>query len=406
MWAKSTDRAARASGSARARPRGWLFGAIGLVATLTAGTAGLSVASVATPATGSWVQVWQNGFHNHTLAIDPADPSILYVGTAGSGIYKSVDGGSTWTSINVGLGVKTQGYVTSIVVDPTNSSIVYAGIVAQDTGRAEIGAGLFKSTNEGASWVAANSGIVDVGFGGPPADLQSILLDPANPQRMWAALQWGCGSIYWSTNGAGSWTRGVGLPCDEGIVRLHPTNSDILYTRAANGINRSTDGGVNWGPISSFGSCCVYYYGLAIDPVDPSIMYANDSAGVYRSSDGGFNWSFSLPLTDIHKALIVDPVRPSTVYAAKNTEGSAEILSSSDGGSTWTDISAGLPLEGVKNLFIPTNLPNQLWATTNAGVYVYGLPPVAQGDTSSEGSGRLSMHSRSSTPSREVPRFP
>ncbi len=335
----------------------------------------------AQPVTGSWTQLWAGigDEPDFVLTVDPFSPSTLYVGTHGTGVFKSLDGGSTWAPINSGFGVKTQGYVTSVVVDPTNSSTVYAGIVANEIGRAEIGTGLFKSTNGGASWAAANTGIVDVGFSGPPADVQSIAIDPSSPNRLWAALQWGCGSIYWSVDAAASWTRGVGLPCDEGVVRLSPSDPQGLYTRAYGGIYPSADGGRNWlGAVSSFGACCVAYYGLAIDPLDRLTMIANDADGVYRSADGGLTWSLSLALPDVYKALTFDPVRAHTIYAGRNTDGTAQVEVSTDGGVTWADISNGLPAVGVKNLTVAANAPNRIYATTNHGVYVYGLAPAFQ----------------------------
>ena len=100
---------------------------------------------------------------------------------------------------------------------------------------------------------------------GPPRDVHSMIIDPNNSSILYTALGTRCGSVYKSTNAAASWTRGVGLPCDPTVVRRDPFNPNILYTRSAQGINRSIDGGINWNPISNFGGYSAFY-GLTVNP--------------------------------------------------------------------------------------------------------------------------------------------
>ena len=81
------------------------------------------------------------------LAIDPINTQTIYAGTYGGGVFKSLDGGSTWYAINAGL---TNLHIYSLAIDPTNTQTVYAGT--------EQG-GVFKSTNGGSSWSAVNTGL-------------------------------------------------------------------------------------------------------------------------------------------------------------------------------------------------------------------------------------------------------
>ncbi|MCL5113740.1 MAG: C39 family peptidase [Patescibacteria group bacterium] len=317
---------------------------------------------------GIWTYVGLSNYTIHSFAVDLNNPNILYAGTVSYGIFKSTDGGTTWNAINNGI-LNLAGYFTDIVVDPSNSNIVYAGGVGVGSGNP----GIFKSTNGGATWTLANNGITNVGLGGPPADVQSMIIDP-NTNVLYVGIASNCGSVYKSTNAAASWTRGVGLPCDPTVVRRDPFNSNLLYTRSNQGINNSIDGGINWTNISNYGNYGVFY-ALAIDPFNSNNLYANDNTGVYKSTDGGINWVISSGgLNNVYKALISDPVRPNTVYAGEDLGIETSAYMTVDGGSTWTDITNGLPNNvGVKRLLVPVNDSNVLYAATEKGIYIYGL---------------------------------
>ena len=116
------------------------------------------------PTIGSWTSVGLNNYIIHSFTVDPNNPNTLFAGTAIYGIFKSTDGGTTWNPINNGV-TNYSGYFTDIVVDPTNSNIIYAGGVGVDDGST----GILKSINGGSSWVYAHNGIANVGFGGTPS---------------------------------------------------------------------------------------------------------------------------------------------------------------------------------------------------------------------------------------------
>lgn len=322
------------------------------------------------PTVGSWAFVGLNNYIIHSFAVDPNNSNILYAGTAIYGIFKSTDGGDTWNTINNGISNYT-GYFTEIVVDPTNSNIVYAGGVGVDDGST----GILKSTDGGATWTYSHNGIINVGFGGPPKDVFSMIIDPTNHNTLYAAIGSRCGSVYKTTNAAATWTRGIGLACDPTVVRIDPFNSNILYTRTSwnQGIDSSIDGGVNWNNISSFGNYGAFYT-LTIDPFNSSNLYANTDTGLYKSTDSGISWSLSNgALNNIYKALITDPIRTNTVYAGQNLNGTTGVSVTTDGGTTWSDINNGMPAVGIKRLLVPTNNQNLLYAGTETGIYAYGL---------------------------------
>lgn len=107
------------------------------------------------------------GRHVSALAIDPTDPNILYAGLRNDGVFKSTDGGQTWTPSNTGL---TTLFISTLVIDPTNPMILYAGI---DSG------GVFKSTDGGQTWTPSNTGLTNL-------IVKALVVDPLDPQILYA----------------------------------------------------------------------------------------------------------------------------------------------------------------------------------------------------------------------------
>ena len=321
------------------------------------------------PTIGSWILVGLNTYIIHSVTVDPNNFNVVYVGTGNNGIFKSTDGGSIWNAINNGIPNPSLGSIMDIVIDPTNSNVVYAG------GGGFGAPGIFKSIDGGTTWAFANTGITDVGFGGAPANVDSMVMDPNNPNNLYSAIGVNCGSVYKTVDGAATWTRGIGLPCDPTVVRIDPSNSSVLYTRSAQGINKSVDSGITWSNISGFGANSVFY-ALTIDPFGSTKLYADTNTGVYASTDSGVNWVLSeSTLTNVYKGLIADPVRANTVYAGEDRGVETSAFMTTTAGSTWTNITDGLPNVGVKRLLVPANDFNALYAGTDAGLYVYGLQP-------------------------------
>src|SRR5204862_3749039 len=87
------------------------------------------------------------GCYVHTLAIDPQTPATLYAGIYGSGVFKSTNGGGSFSPVNTGL--TDYSYVYALAIDPQTPATLYAGVY--------FGSGVFKSTNGGDSWSAVNT---------------------------------------------------------------------------------------------------------------------------------------------------------------------------------------------------------------------------------------------------------
>src|SRR6266851_2331272 len=212
------------------------------------------------------------------LAINPAttgSTATLYAGGT-SGMFKTVDGGTTWTSLNAGFpltnGLPTTPSVTSIVVDPGTPSTVYAGV--------SFPGGVFKSLNGGTTWAAFNTGLT---FSNSTTafDITALAIDAKAPSNVYATTQNGVG-VYKTANGGGSWsavgTVNTGLTDQNttGIV-ADPTVSGTLYVGTiSTGVFKTTNGGTSWTTASNAVSNSIVGP-LAVDPVTSANVYAGSS---------------------------------------------------------------------------------------------------------------------------------
>ncbi len=318
---------------------------------------------------GVWTANGLDGMTLNGMAVDPNDANVLYVGTSGFGIFKSTDKGANWTAINNGFDPAVHSFF-GLVVDPNNSNIIYAGGSQLPGG----GAGIFKSTDGGASWALKNNGIVDVGFSGPPSYTNKIIMDPHDSNVLYISLGVHCGAVYKTTDGAETWVRG-GAACDPIALEFDPHDSNIVYASAGGGVVwKSPDAGQNWNPISTSS-----FNTLPIDPVNTNVMYGSQhGGGAYKSTDSGVNWTPLNSPSGIYRALITDPARPNTVFLGQLFNGTNRVYISRDGGTTWDDTGGIWSGDnGVRFLLRPTNDNNILYALTNSGLFSYGIvdPP-------------------------------
>lgn len=217
----------------------------------------------------------------YALAIATANNNIVYAGTDKSGVFKTTDGGISWTAIGL-MNMK----VSSLAVDPTDSQTVYAAI--------EWG-GVYKTTNGGASWTAMNLSSTN-------SNVCSLAIAPSNSQIVYAGITYG--GVYKTTDGGMSWSQTSMTVTPQSLV-IDLTNSNIVYAGTeGTGVLKTTDGGASWTKMnnglgcltSSNGEQNFYVYSLAIDPTDSQSVYAvatPDTVGnyqIYKTTDGGVSW--------------------------------------------------------------------------------------------------------------------
>ena len=298
-----------------------------------------------------WTRKGPEGGKVQALAIDPANPAILYAGTAG-GLFKSIDGGNNWTPINNGL---TETDVGSLAIDPKTPAIVYAST----------GAGVFKSIDGGAMWT-----ITGLACG------CLLAIDPRTPSTLFATDG---RALYKSVDGGANWASlDIPVPFDFwsvisalAIDPVIPTNVYVAVTGfgCCSGVYKSTDGGVTWR--FSLGEPT---RALAIDPVTPTTVYAGAGFalfggevlgdGVFKSTDGGASWSranIGLVGSDIN-VIAVDPKTPATVYVGTLFDG---VFKTTTGGASWIRSNTGLKAAPVNSLAVAATSPDHLYV----GVY-------------------------------------
>ncbi len=238
-----------------------------------------------------------------TLHVDPKHPLVAYAAAADAGgLWITTNGGYGWHQLAAGLGSLN---VESVAVDPSDSSIVYAGLDS----------GVFKSLQAGASW--ASSSIYDRSVG--------VLLQPANMKGTFYAGT--NGGAYSSTDGGNVWTSaGLG---NHRVASLLYVGSSILAATEA-GVYKTTDGGHNW-PVS------LRYPSLAIalDPNRANGVLAGTVRGIYQSFNSGKSWTLLSAGSGRIDSLLIGPA--GSILAG----GVAGVLVSSDDGVTFKHIAVG-----------------------------------------------------------------
>ena len=243
------------------------------------------------------------------LDVHPTNPDIVYIGAAAGGIWKTTDGGTTWSDKSGSLTRLTFG---TIAIDPNNTNTVYAGTGESIWFYNNVtyeGNGLYKSSNGGDTWTQITNGF------GIQTQFSDIEVNPGNSNILLASLgsgNWNNQSPtnegVWRSSDAGiTWTRTLNVQ-DAFDVAFHPTNSLLAYAACGNqstsgGFYRSTDGGATWIP-SNTGLPTATTIGrmqFDISTSSPSTIFAliyNNAAlpggqttAAFKSVDGGVNWS-------------------------------------------------------------------------------------------------------------------
>ncbi|HYU15591.1 MAG TPA: hypothetical protein VEL05_05960, partial [Candidatus Acidoferrum sp.] len=345
------------------------------------------------------------------LAIDPRDSDVLYVGTGeaspgggsvtypGDGVWKTTDGGGTWTH----LGLDQTIAIGRIVVNPQNPDIVFVAAMGNLYSRS-IDRGVYRSLDGGRTWTK-------VLFVSDIAGAVDLAIDPVDPNRVFAAtwerirfpqqrIYGGPGSGLWrSTDGGTTWTRlGGGLPAPESEpsrigVAIAPSSPSTVYTvfyrkadTALEGVFRSTDGGTAWtrvaatgltsflgnqgtwsgrifvhptnrdevwvdgvglGRSTNGGASFASVSGMHVDhhsqwffPANPAIILKGNDGGVYRSTNGGSTWTHfdNLPVSQFY-TVEAHPAEPAKLYGGMQDNGVKRTLTG--GLSDWSNVTGG-----------------------------------------------------------------
>ncbi len=323
-------------------------------ATLFLGTSGSGVFT-STDGGGTWRQLPGSPSSSNTVLLDGAS---VFVG-APTGFFRSSDDGKTWRQENVSFATFT---VNGLVIDPSSPVILYAGVGRPGSS----GGGIYKSVNGGAGWTASGTGL-------PDKTVQALAVDAGPPTTIYAGTT-GAG-IFRSQDAAATWSPASSGLSTGTVLSFGVAGSGIVYAGTDAGVFRSANFGATW-TARSAGLPNMNVQALAVHPSTPDTVYAGTPGGVFRTTDGGTTWSpSSQGLANIGVlTLLVDPVSSSIIYAgtfSTLTPGSLEgfgVYRSIDAGATWAPFNGGISGLAVTALATdPSGLT--IYAGTPVGVY-------------------------------------
>ena len=295
-----------------------------------------------------------------SILIHPSDPDIIYIGTGdrdgantpGIGVYKTTNGGTTWSQVSNGMGSVTVGAMLMLPGDPNT-------IIAATSG------GLFKTTNGGANWGLKQAG-----------NFKDLKFKPGDPTVVYAARYSSPAEFYRSANTGDSWTKNTSLPSSGtgsrsvlGVSANNPAYVYVLLTKTDNtflNLYRSTDYGVTFTAMASnppniLSSNCdgsgtttqaTYDLCMAVDPANVNKVIVG-GVDVWSSDNGGTNWvikaiwagNCSGTAVAMHADHHVLEWSPMTNYLYDGHDGG--ISFSTNTANTWTEITGSLPITQI-----------------------------------------------------------
>ena len=367
-------------------------------------------------------QTWDSVFDKEPIAaigavtIDPVDNQTVWVGTGesnprndvsyGDGLYKTTDGGDTWTNV----GLKGTRYISRIVVDPRNHNHVVVGALG-DVFADSSERGIYVTDDGGKTWKQTL-------YVGPQSGISDIAMSAQNPSVLFAGVwqfqrrPWTFTSggeqdgLYKSTDGGATWTKLTGHGLPDGItgrigVAVAPSDGNRVYAliEAKGGtLWRSDNGGVDWKMVSddsAIDARFFYFSHVEVDPKNPNKVYAI-SFQVMLSTDGG--QKFKAIADNVHSdfhSIWISPNDPARIILGEDG-GYALTL---DGGDNWFfaantsigqvyrvglgndnpyTVCAGLQDNNgwcaPSNSLDPSGIQNKYWIATTGGDGTWGIP--------------------------------
>jgi photosystem II stability/assembly factor-like uncharacterized protein len=334
-----------------------------------------------------------------SIDVSESNPNIVWVGTGsaairsnviiGRGVYKSVDAGRTWQF----MGLKDAGQIGSVVVHPTNPDVVWLAALGSPFGpNAE--RGIYKTTDGGKTWTKTL--FVNAETGG-----RVVEVNYSNPNELYAGMYRGFrkgwdiisggpateGGIYKSVDGGETWTKlSSGLPStligkiDIGIARSQPSTVYAMVEAPGDegGLYKSSDAGASWKRVNGAANLRTrpfYFHYVDVNPKDPNVVWVS-SLTLQRSRDGGVTFSaVATPHVDNH-GIWFNPDNPGNAIQAN--DGGANVTT--DGGRTWSSI-LNQPTAELYMVAVDQQHPYLLYAPQqdNSTVIVPSVPTGAFG---------------------------
>jgi photosystem II stability/assembly factor-like uncharacterized protein len=310
------------------------------------------------------------------VRVHQANPDVVWIGSGergrrnsagvGTGVYKTLDGGRTWTRVP---GLNNTGAINEILIDPRDQDVVYVSALG-NTWADSPDRGLYKTTDGGRTWTKIL--YVDERTGA-----NDLIMDPSNPDHvivsMWEHRRWpwffksgGPGSgLYTSYDGGGTWkklTTDAGLPEGElgriglDFARGNPAVVYALVEAERSQVLRSDDGGNTWTTVNrerGINGRPFYYGQLRVDPTNENHVWIVESR-INHSIDGGETFETLLGFREVHVDHHAFRVHPDGKFIVDGNDGGVYL--SYDGGSTWRFIE-NLPLAQFYEISVDMDTP-------------------------------------------------
>jgi photosystem II stability/assembly factor-like uncharacterized protein len=310
------------------------------------------------------------------IEVSLSDPNVIYAGTGsskirsnvsiGRGMYKSIDGGRTWTF----AGLRDVGQISTVRVNPTNPDIVFVAALGSPFIESKE-RGVYKTTDGGKTWK-------NVLFCSELCGAADLELQPGNPNvvfaSMWHAQRkpWTIisgareGGIYKSTDGGATWNKlGNGLPNElfgRANVAISAAVPNRIYAlieaKPGSGLYRSENGGSTWALVNGSGNLITrpfYYDTIGVDPNNADVVWIGNE-GWFKSTDGGKSFRPSpVPHGDNHD-LWINP--KNSEFMVQGNDGGANV--SLDGGRTWST-QANQPTAEIYQVAVDNQYPYRVY---------------------------------------------
>ncbi len=324
-----------------------------------------------------------------SIAVHPTDPNTVYLGTAAGGVWKTTDGGATWTPLT---DTQSSLAIGAVAIDPNNPNTVFAGTGEPDFSLdSYYGQGLLKSTDAGSTWTLIRSPFTT---GDTAPDFTQIAVQPGSSNIVLAANLAG---LYRSADGGSTWSEVLNPGGDAGVtaVIFDVKNPSIAYAgiggyyaTLTGTVYRSTDAGATWNSISGSGTgalpapSAVIRTALAEDAngklyaavansqyTAPGLLYATTNSGTSwtklssPSASDGLDW--------YRNAIAVSPTNPQVLYAS-----GASLYQSMDGGQTWAVAGGGVAYADQHGFAFSAD-GSRMYVADDGGIFVTTAPTTA-----------------------------